>query len=150
MLMKVEQLLRKKGTRIISVRMDESVETAARMLRHENVGAVVVKDVCGTEGDVVVGMFSERDFLRAMVDRGPSVLKLPVSALMSREVVSCSPRDDLGRVNELLNRNQIRHLPVIDDHTLIGLISMRDIIAVAEEQGTPVEVSRSESRPVAA
>ncbi len=68
--MKVKQLLLEKGTRIISVRMDETVETAARILRDENIGAIVVKDVCNTEGDTVVGMFSERDFLRAMLERG--------------------------------------------------------------------------------
>ena len=96
--MKVEQLLIRKGTRIISVRMDETVETAARMLRRENIGAVVVKDVCGTEGDTIVGMLSERDFLRAIVDSGPEILKKPVSRLMSRPVISCSPRDDVDHV----------------------------------------------------
>jgi CBS domain-containing protein len=111
--MKIEQLLRRKGTRIISVRMD-----------------VVVKDVCGTEGDTIVGMLSERDFLRAIVDLGPAVLKKPVSSLMSRNVISCSPRDDLAHAVELFDQHQIRHLPIIDNHTLIGVISIRDVIAV--------------------
>ncbi|WP_046862929.1 CBS domain-containing protein [Microvirga massiliensis] len=140
--MKVEQLLRRKGTRIISIRMDESVETAARMLRHENIGAVVVKDVCGTEGDTIVGMLSERDFLRAVVDLGPAVLKKPVSSLMSRNVISCSPRDDLSHAVELLDKHQIRHLPVIDNHTLVGVISIRDVIAInaAEVAVEPVQL----------
>ena len=78
--MKVRQLLteKEKGKRIVSVRMNETVETAARMLRDENIGAIVVKDVCNTEGDTVVGMFSERDFLRAILDKGIAVLKRPV------------------------------------------------------------------------
>jgi CBS domain-containing protein len=130
--MKVKELLLKKGTRIISLRMNETIERAARMLREENIGAVVVKDVCNTEGDTIVGMFSERDFLRAIVDRGPAVLKQPVSSIMTPKVISCSSRDDVSHAISLFNKHQIRHLPIIDDHTLIGVISIRDIVAVSE------------------
>jgi CBS domain-containing protein len=130
--MKVKELLLKKGTRIISLRMNETIERAARMLREENIGAVVVKDVCNTEGDTVVGMFSERDFLRAIVDRGPAVLKQRVSSVMTPKVISCSSKDDISYAISLFNKHQIRHLPVIDDHTLIGVISIRDIVAVSE------------------
>jgi len=130
--MKVRELLLKKGTRIISLRMNETVERAARMLREENVGALVVKDVCNSEGDTIVGMFSERDFLRAVVDKGPAILKQPVSRLMTPKVVACSSRDDVSHAVALFNTHQIRHLPVIDEHTLIGVISMRDVVAVSE------------------
>jgi CBS domain-containing protein len=130
--MKVRELLLTKGGRIVSVRMDETVERAAQMLRDENIGALVIKDVCNTEGDVVVGMFSERDFLRAILNRGVGILKMPVSSLMSPRVISCSSHDDLTRTVELFNKHKIRHLPVIDDHTLIGVISIRDVIAVYE------------------
>jgi CBS domain-containing protein len=145
--MKVEQLLIQKGTRIISVRMNETVETAARMLRQENIGAVVVKDVCGTEGDTIVGMLSERDFLRAVVDSGPAVLKKPVASLMSRPVISCSPHDDVDHVVELFNRHHIRHVPVIDHDALIGVISIRDVVAL--NQTSEVEVEGPRHRSVA-
>lgn len=130
--MKVRQLLLNKGTRIISIRMDEPVERAAQMLRDENIGALVIKDVCNTEGDVVVGMFSERDFLRAILKQGISVLKMPVASLMSPRVISCKSSDDLSKAVELFNKHQIRHLPVIDNHTLIGVISIRDVVAAYE------------------
>jgi CBS domain-containing protein len=143
--MKVEQLLIRKGARIISVRMNETIETAARMLRRENIGAVVVKDVCGTEGDTIVGMLSERDFLRAIVDSGPEVLKKPVSSLMSRPVISCSPRDDVEQVIELFNRHHIRHVPVIDQDALIGVISIRDVIAADAVSAVEVEALRQKS-----
>jgi CBS domain-containing protein len=143
--MKVEQLLIRKGARIISVRMNETVETAARMLREENIGAVVVKDVCGTEGDTIVGMLSERDFLRAIVDSGPAVLKKPVSSLMSRPVISCSPRDDLDHVIDLFNRHHIRHVPVIDQDALIGVISIRDVIAADAVSAVEIEPLRQRS-----
>jgi CBS domain-containing protein len=129
--MKVKQLLLEKGTRIISVRMDETVEKAAQMLRDENIGAIVVKDVCNTEGDTVVGMFSERDFLRAILDRGAGILKKPVSSLMSPRVISCNSKDDVAKVVELFNKHRIRHVPVIDDHTLIGVVSIRDVVAAS-------------------
>jgi CBS domain-containing protein len=129
--MKVNELLLKKGTRIISLRMNETVERAARMLREENVGALVVKDVCKSEGDTVVGMFSERDFLRAIVDKGPSILKQPVSSLMTPKVIACKPGDDISDAIALFNKHHIRHLPVMDDYTLIGVISIRDIVAMS-------------------
>jgi CBS domain-containing protein len=130
--MRVEELLLRKGTRIVSVRLDEAVETAAGILRRENIGAVVVKDVCGTEGDTIVGMLSERDILRAIVDRGPAVLKKPVSSLMSTRVISCRPQDEVDEAIALFDRHQIRHLPVMDEQTLIGVISIRDVIAGTE------------------
>ena len=139
--MKISQLLRKKGGRIASVRIDETVERAARMLRDENIGALVIKDVCNTEGDVVVGMFSERDFLRAILTRGAGVLKLPVSSLMSPNVISLRSNDDTTRAVELFNKHRIRHLPVIDEHTLVGVISIRDIVAAYEPAALRAEAA---------
>ncbi len=129
--MKVRELLLKKGTRIVSLRMNETVERAARMLRDENIGAIVIKDVVNTEGDTVVGMFSERDFLRAIVDKGLTIMKQPVSSLMTPKVIFCSSKDEISHAIDLFNKHQIRHLPVIDDYTLIGVISIRDIVAIS-------------------
>jgi CBS domain-containing protein len=141
--MKVEQLLIQKTPRIISVRMDETVETAARMLRRENIGAVVVKDVCGTEGDTVVGILSERDVLRAIVDAGPAVLKKPVANLMSRPVVACTPDDEVEYVADLFNRHHIRHVPVVERGALIGVVSIRDIVALQSANTAGPELQRS-------
>lgn len=129
--MKVGDILNRKSTRIASVRMNETVGTAARLLRHNDVSALVVKDVCRTEGNVVAGMFSERDIVRAIAEHGSAGLNLKVSALISvQKLVSCHSSDTLEQVRELMNAHHIRHLPVIDDHTLIGVISMRDINGV--------------------
>jgi CBS domain-containing protein len=141
--MKVKQLLTKKGGRIVSVRMEETVERAAQILRNENIGALVIKDVCKTEGDVVVGMFSERDFLRAILDQGVSILKMPVSHFMSPRLISCHSNDEISRAVELFNKDGIRHLPVIDHNTLIGVISIRDIVALYESAAS----STSETAP---
>lgn len=130
--MRVGDILNRKNTRIATVRMNETVGTAARLLRDENISALVVKDVCRTEGNVAVGMFTERDVVRAVAEHGPAGLNMKVSALISvQNLVSCHSTDSLSYVRELMNDNHIRHLPVIDNHTLVGVISMRDINAWA-------------------
>ncbi|HWT31208.1 MAG TPA: CBS domain-containing protein [Propylenella sp.] len=129
--MKIEQVLRNKGNRIVSVRIDSTVEQTARVLRKENIGAVVVKDVCGSEGDTVVGMFSERDVVRALVDQGAGALQTPVWRLMSRSIISCSPGDDVEYALQLMDRHRIRHLPVLENQHLIGVVSIRDLASIA-------------------
>ena len=126
--MKVADLMLKKGTRIIMIRVNETVEMAARLLRRENIGVLVVKDVVRTEGNTPVGMFSERDVLQAIVDHGAAALKMPVSKLMSRNIVSCHPDDDIENVFDLMHQHHIRHLPVFEPHGVIGVISIRDIL----------------------
>ena len=127
--MNVASLLQRKNARIIAIQMEATADFAARLLRTENVGAVIVKDTCATEGDVVLGILSERDIVRALVDRGITALKMPVSVLMSRDVVSCGPGDELDRVADLMERHQTRYVPVIDGDALIGMISVRDLLA---------------------
>ncbi len=129
--MRVGEILNRKSTRIATVRMNETVATAARLLRNEDVGALVVKDVCRTEGNVAVGMFSERDVVRAISEHGQAGLDMKVSTLISvQKLISCNSTDTVEHVRDLMNDNHIRHVPVIDDYTLIGVISMRDINAI--------------------
>ena len=136
--MRVGDILNRKNTRIATVRMNETVATAARLLRDENISALVVKDVCRTEGNVAVGMFTERDVVRAVAEHGAAGLTMKVSALISvQKLVSCQSTDSLEYVRDLMNDHHIRHLPVIDDHTLIGVISMRDINASASLGAMP-------------
>ena len=128
--MRVEQILRKKGTRIITVRLREPVAAAAKIMATENIGALVVTDVVHTEGSTVVGMFSERDVLRALVEKGQNVMRMPVESLMSKTLISCHPNDDIDDVMEKMDRHGIRHVPVLEGHTLVGVISVRDVIHV--------------------
>ncbi len=126
--MRVGDILESKETRIITVRLREPVEVAARLMKSENISALVVKDVCRTEGNVVAGMFSERDIARAVVDHGAAALQLRVEQLMSKMLFTCGPDDDLRHVLNLMVKHNIRHIPVLSDHVLVGLISARDII----------------------
>ena len=131
--MKVGDILRKKSTRIATVRMNETVAIAAQLLRAGNISALVVKDVCRTEGNTAVGMFSERDVVRAIAEHGAAGVNLKVANLISvQELISCRSTDTLEHVRHLMNKNHIRHVPVIDDHTLIGVVSIRDISTALE------------------
>lgn len=128
--MKIEAILQNKHPRTITIRMTQTAETAARLLRRENIGAVVVKDTCDTEGDAILGMLSERDILRAIADHGVAALAMPVSSLMTRDVVTCDPRDEVEKVIVLMDEHHIRHVPVVQDDALIGVISIRDLLTV--------------------
>ena len=132
--MKVGDILLKKGTRIVTVRINETVAIAAQLLRASNISALVVKDVVRTEGNTAVGMFTERDIVRAVAEHGSAGLNLKVSNLISvQRLVSCRSTGTLEHVRHLMNANHIRHVPVIDDHTLIGVISIRDISTAVEQ-----------------
>jgi CBS domain-containing protein len=126
--MQVGDVLRKKIARVTTVRMNETVATAAQLMRANNISALVVKDVVRTEGDTAVGMFTERDVVRAIAEHGASGLNLKVSKLISvQQLVSCGSADALEQIRHLMNKNRIRHLPVIDNYSLIGVISISDI-----------------------
>ena len=132
--MRVGDILRRKTPRVATIRMDETVAIAAQLMRASNISALVVKDVVKTEGNTAVGMFTERDVVRAIAEHGAAGVKIKVSQLISvQQLVSCSSGDTLEHVRHLMNKNHIRHLPVIDDHSLIGVVSIRDISTAFDE-----------------
>ena len=138
--MQVGDVLRKKTARVATVRMNETVAIAAQLMRSSNISALVVKDVVRTEGNTAVGMFTERDVVRAIAEHGAAGANLKVSQLISvQQLVSCTSSDTLEHARHLMNRHHIRHLPVIDDYSLVSVISMRDIAAAMDEaiNGTP-------------
>jgi len=132
--MKVGDILRNKTARVVTVRMNETVGVAAQLMRASNISALVVKDVVRTEGNTAVGMFTERDVVRAIAEHGAAGVTMKVSQLVSvQRLVSCSTSDSLEHVRHLMNVHHIRHLPVIDDFSLIGVISMRDVSAAFDD-----------------
>jgi CBS domain-containing protein len=135
--MKVGDILCKKAARVATVRMNETVAIAAQLMRASNISALVVKDVVRTEGNTAAGMFTERDVVRAIAEHGAAGANMKVSQLISvQQLVSCSSNDSLEHVRHLMNRHHIRHLPVIDNYSLIGVISMRDISRAFDEAAT--------------
>lgn len=138
--MQVGDILRKKAARVATVRMNETVAIAAQLMRSGNIGALVVKDVVRTEGNTPVGMFTERDVVRAIAQYGAAGVSMKVSQLISvQQLVSCSPTDTLEHARHLMNLNHIRHLPVIDNYSLIGVVSIRDIATAFDEVATTAQ-----------
>jgi CBS domain-containing protein len=133
--MKVGDILRQKtSARVVTVRMNETVGIAAQLMRASNISALVVKDVVRTEGNTAVGMFTERDVVRAVAEHGAAGVSLKVSQLVSvQRLVSCSSGDTLEHVRHLMNVHHVRHLPVIDNFALAGVISMRDVSRMFDE-----------------
>lgn len=127
--MLVADLMKLKNARVPTIRMSETVEMAATLLNRERIGAVVVKDACGSEGDTVVGIFSERDVVRAVAERGALALRVPVGELMSRNMISCAMDDTVDHVRALMDSHHVRHLPVLEEHQLVGVLSIRDVLS---------------------
>ncbi|MBP2314709.1 CBS domain-containing protein [Azospirillum soli] len=145
--MRVEDILRTKQPRIVAVRSGSTIDEAIGLMKSENISALVVKDVCRTEGNALAGVLSERDIVHALLDKGPGLLRLPVSQLMTRNPVTCSPTDSLHEALQLMVRHHIRHLPVLDDGTLVGVVSARDFTRLQLDELAPAERPR-EAEPV--
>ncbi len=120
----VEQILRAKGPDVIVARPESTVIEAAKLMAEANVGSVIVKD-----GEEIRGIFTERDLLRRAVARGRDPADTPLAEVMSSPVRSCSLGDDVERMADELTREHIRHLAVIEDGALVGVISLRDVMA---------------------
>ncbi len=122
--MKVETMLAAKGDKVVTLRPDATVATVIRMLKLEGIGALVVSE----DGEKILGIISERDVVRALVDHGGEVLKVRVAELMTRSVKTCTPDANIKDVMAEMTRSRVRHLPVVRDGKLCGIISIGDVV----------------------
>jgi CBS domain-containing protein len=122
--MRIYELLRGKGFDVITVRPTTSVSEALVLLKEYNLGAVVVS----TDGKEISGILTERDVVRRLCD-GPDFLNLPVSTVMTSEVLTCRPAESVQSLMNTMTEKRIRHLPVVDDFgRLAGLVSIGDVV----------------------
>ena len=121
--MYVSQILKGKGTNVVTALADDTIARAAEQLATERIGAVVVMG----EGRIV-GILSERDIAYGLARHGQDLLALRVSDLMSRLVATCSLEDDTGTLMEMMTDRRVRHLPVLDNGKLAGIISIGDVV----------------------
>lgn len=119
----ITEILKDKGGAVFAIPPGTPVGLACRELTSRRVGALVV-----CEGDRVVGVFSERDVVRAVSEDGPSALEEPVSRYMTAEVVIAVPTDTVEVLMERMTERRVRHLPVIRDDALIGVVSIGDVV----------------------
>jgi CBS domain-containing protein len=122
--MHAADILKRKGTQVISVADSELVSEAVEKLHTNHIGALVVLD----GGGHVTGIISERDIVRGLSEYGPEVLSRRVSGLMSRKLHVCGPRDDIRDLMTRMTTNRVRHLPVVENEQLLGLISIGDVV----------------------
>jgi CBS domain-containing protein len=119
----VRDILQNKGTGIWTTDTQQTVYDAVRLMGEKNIGALVV-----LEDGEVIGVFSERDYSRKVVLQGRTSQNTLVGEILSRPAITVESRDNIEKCMQLMTTARIRHLPVVDDSNLTGLISMGDLV----------------------
>jgi CBS domain-containing protein len=122
--MKVATLLRNKGDDVATIHHDAPVRLAISTMATRNIGALVVSPGDGT----ISGIISERDVVRQLDRHGPNILDQPVATIMSQDVQTCSPDDEMSSLMALMTQRRIRHVPVLAHGHLAGIISIGDVV----------------------
>jgi CBS domain-containing protein len=120
---RISDVLRNKGAEVVTVSPDATVSELISLLVRRNIGAVVV-----CRDDDLVGIVSERDVVHHIYRRGGDLLSTPVSEIMSTEVVSCTPEDEVDSLMRTMTDRRIRHVPVLVDGALAGIVSIGDMV----------------------
>lgn len=129
----LKQLLSAKGSQVYSIGPDAKVIEALQIMAHRDIGALVV-----LEGAEIAGILSERDYARKVILRGKSSQDVPVREIMTSEVVTVDPSRTIEECMALVTRRRVRHLPVIEDGKLVGLVSIGDLVkeVIADQEQT--------------
>jgi CBS domain-containing protein len=137
---KVSDVLKQKGSRVVTVAPNQTVAALAEMLAQNRIGAAPVTDATGR----LIGIISERDVVRGIVELGAGVMTHRIEELMTREVETCGPDDAIVSLMAIMTNRRIRHLPVLADGELCGLVSIGDIVKqrLAEAQQELDELHR--------
>jgi CBS domain-containing protein len=126
----VDRILSLKGRDVIGIRSDQTLGEAARILSDRKIGALLVSDT----GEPVSGILSERDIVRALAAKGAQALEEPVADHMTRTVVTCTGKTSINDVMEVMTERKFRHVPVVEDGRLVGVISIGDVVKLRLEE----------------
>ncbi|WP_313674704.1 CBS domain-containing protein [Mycolicibacterium sp.] len=135
--MRIADILRTKGAAVATVTESTTVTGLLAELAVHNIGAMVVIGVPGDAGintSGVVGIVSERDVVRYLLEQGPELLRRPVGEIMSAVAVSCRPDDPVDDLAALMTNNRVRHVPVLDDGRLVGIVSIGDVVKIRMDE----------------
>ncbi|BBY15175.1 CBS domain-containing protein [Mycolicibacterium litorale] len=127
--MRIADVLRGKGSAVATITETTTVTGLLAELATHNIGAMVV---VGPDG--MVGMVSERDVVRQLQVRGADLLRMPVSEIMTGVVVTCTPNDPVDDLAALMTNNRVRHVPVLENGRLAGIVSIGDVVKTRMEQ----------------
>jgi CBS domain-containing protein len=122
--MRISDVLRRKGNLVVSVKPDQSVTELLDLLAEHGVGALIVS----ADGESLEGIVSERDVVRRLQRFGADLLSAPVSDIMTAQVNTCPPETDLDELMRLMTEGRFRHVPVVDDGRLVGIVSIGDVV----------------------
>jgi CBS domain-containing protein len=128
--MRVSKLLAGKGRDVATISKERSVRDALALLKERGIGALVVTGA----KPPLVGIFSERDAVRALATSGESALEEKVADLMTKDVVVCTEATQLTELMTMMTERRIRHVPVVEDAKLVGLISIGDVVKARLEE----------------
>src|SRR5512143_1361456 len=121
--MRIADVLRNKGSAVATIGPDTTVTELLAGLSQLNIGAMVVVD-----SDAVLGIVEERNIVRKLTELGPDLLTQPVSVIMTSLHVTCAPGDAVDVLSRLMTENRVRHVPVIENGRLAGIVSIGDVI----------------------
>src|SRR5208282_905046 len=130
---KVSSVLKNKGYDVVTVAPHQTVASVVKVLTQNRIGAAPVINEKGQ----LIGIISERDIIRGMSEHAEAVLTLPADQLMTREVKTCSPEDQLVDLMEVMTLKRIRHLPVIQNGVLGGIVSIGDVVKQRLKRSSP-------------
>ncbi len=139
----ISEVLRIKGNAVATVSPDDNIQAAVRKLAELRIGAVVVQD----KWQKLVGIFSERDLVRLLHREWKEALDHRVGDVMTRSVITCRSSDRIDSVLSVITLNKVRHVPVVDNGTLAGIVSIGDLVKhrldeKEMEAGVLLEISR--------
>lgn len=127
--MKLREILGKKGNHVLGISPAESLADVVAKLNENNCGSLVVRD-----GDALVGIITERDILKACANRSVTLEETRVEQVMTRKLVTGELDDDVQKIMGLLTKNRIRHLPVLEEGKLVGMISIGDVVKAQHDE----------------
>jgi CBS domain-containing protein len=122
--MQVKHILFEKGREVVTIGSEATLCEAARLMARRRIGAIVVRGNDGT----VAGIFSERDLVRAIAENSVAALGQTVGSRMTRELAVCCECDTIEDIMETMTRGRFRHMPVVEDDHLIGIVSIGDVV----------------------
>lgn len=128
--MRIADVLKNKGTAVATISPETTVTELLAGLAEMNIGAMVVLGPGGS----LSGIVSERDVVRKLHERGSSLLAQPVSEIMTTVVATCTPRDTVDHLSVLMTENRVRHIPVLDNGRLAGIVSIGDVVKTRMEE----------------
>ena len=131
----VQHLLAAKGSDIISIQPDASVLDAIKLMAEKGIGSLVV-----TEGGALKGIVTERDYARKVIIKGRASDSTAISEIMTADVITASSNQSVNQCMAIMTEKKCRHLPVVDDGELVGMISIGDLVqAIIEDQAEEIE-----------